>query len=100
MNNVINFPKKKLKRKYVKKKTYCIAQVPKFRPLVGYGVRGIKEVKQNATSMFIEYLKCYKTPETMFHFIKIPFKKKGDWRYENVCKYVDKQMKRKGKDVS
>jgi len=98
MNNVINFPKKKLKRKYVKKKTYCIAQVPKFRPLIGYGVRGIKEVKQNATSLFIDFLKCYKRPETMFHFIKIP--PNVSWRYKNVCKYVDRQIKRKEKDVS
>jgi len=93
MTNIIKFPKQKLKRKYIKKKTYVIAQVPKFRPLVAYGSYGIKEMKKDAISTEIELLKMYKRPETLFHFIKIPFKKKGDWKYKNVCKYVEKKIK-------
>ena len=92
MNNVVNFPKRKEKRKYIKKKSYVIAQIPKFRPIVKYGASGIKEMKTEAISIYMEFLKCYKRPETMFHFIKIPFRKKGDWKYENVCKYIKQKV--------
>ncbi len=49
-------------------------------------------MKTEAISTYMEFLKCYKRPETMFHFIKIPFRKKGDWKYENVCKYIKQKV--------
>jgi len=89
MNKILQFKKK---RKYIKKKTYVIVTIPKFRPIIGYGMSGLKDAKQQATSIYKEFLNIYKRPETMFHFIKVPFKKKGDWNYDNVCKYVEKSM--------
>ena len=91
MNNIIKFPKKKLKRKYVKKKRYVIAQVPKFKTVVGYGQLGIKEMKKDALSFYKSYLDEFKRPDSLFHFIKIP--PNIGWEYKSVCKYVDKQIK-------
>ena len=89
MSNILQFKKK---RKYVKKKTYVIATVPKCKPLIAYGMSGLKDAKQQSVSIYKEFLNIYKKPETMFHFIKIPNNKKGDWNYKNVCKYVDKAI--------
>ena len=91
MNNIIKFPKKKLKRKYVKKKRYVIAIVPKYRPSFHFGSFSIEDTKKEAVNLQQHLLKEYKRPETLFHFIKVP--PNVGWRYKNICKYVDKQIK-------
>tara|TARA_R100000458_G_C8062364_1_gene104735 strand:- start:209 stop:535 length:327 start_codon:yes stop_codon:yes gene_type:complete len=95
MNNIIKFPKKKLKRKYAKKKRYVIAIVPRFRPALHFGSFGIEDTKKEAKDLQRHLLKEYKRPETLFHFIKIPTN--VGWKYRDIYKYVDKQIKRKKK---
>jgi|TARA_R100001530_G_scaffold110870_1_gene78102 hypothetical protein len=95
MNNIIKFPKKKLKRKYVKKKRYVIAIVPKCRPSIHIGSFGIEDTKKEAINLQRHLLKEYKRPETLFHFIKVPTN--VGWKYRDIYKYVDRQMKRKRK---
>jgi len=72
-----------------------IAIVPRFRPALHFGSFSIKETKKEAVSLQEHLLKEYKSPETLFHFIKIPPK---SWRYKNAVSYIRKKLK-VGKDA-